>query len=162
MAKLKQCKACGAEISKSAKTCPKCGQKNGGGCLKILLAGIGIIVILGALGSLFGDKTDKEKDVSTNAPAPIVEEKKAKYEVLEEKIEEDSFTRYITGKVKNNSGKDVSYVQIEINLYDKDGNQIGSTLDNVNNLEKDGVWSFKAIMLEDNAASYKIKDITGF
>jgi len=149
MAKLKQCKACGAEISKSAKTCPKCGQKNGGGCLKILLAGIGIIVILGALGSLFGDKTDKEKDVSTNAPAPIVEEKKAKYEVLEEKIEEDS-------------GKDVSYVQIEINLYDKDGNQIGSTLDNVNNLEKDGVWSFKAIMLEDNAASYKIKDITGF
>ena len=62
MAKLKQCKACGAEISKSAKSCPKCGQKNAGGCLKTLLIGIGILVIIGALGSLLGDKSEKEDE----------------------------------------------------------------------------------------------------
>lgn len=62
MTKLKKCKACGEEISKNAKTCPKCGQKNAGGCLKTLLIGIGILVIIGAIGSLLGDKSDKEKN----------------------------------------------------------------------------------------------------
>jgi hypothetical protein len=45
---LKKCKECGAEISSKAKVCPSCGAKNKtrsklGGCLAIILIGIGII-----------------------------------------------------------------------------------------------------------------------
>ncbi|CAM3877297.1 hypothetical protein COLU111180_12045 [Cohnella lubricantis] len=50
----------------------------------------------------------------------------------------------------------------QINLYDKDGVQIGSTFANANNLEGGGKWKFEAIVLEEDVASYKIKDVTGF
>lgn len=157
MAKLKQCKACGKTISKNAKVCPECGQRNAGGCLKVLGIGIGIILFLVILGAIFGDKTPKE-----DKAAKQIEEQAKKYEILEEKIEGDQYTRYVVGKIKNNSGKDRSYLQIEINLYDKDGNQTGSTMDNINNLEKDGIWSFKAMIFDEKATSYKIKEVTGF
>ncbi len=71
-------------------------------------------------------------------------------------------TRYVVGTVKNNTDKEYSYVQVEINLYDDSGAQVGSTLDNTNNLEPGGTWKFKAVIMEDNATKYRIKDISGF
>jgi len=69
---------------------------------------------------------------------------------------------YVIGTIKNQSDATYSYVQVEINLYDKSGAQIGSTMDNINNLEAGSIWKFKAVVLQDNTASYKIKEITGF
>ena len=66
------------------------------------------------------------------------------------------------GTVKNNTKKQYKYVQVEINLYDKDGNQVGSTMSNVNNLEPGATWKFKAPVFEEKAASFKIKEVTGF
>lgn len=74
----------------------------------------------------------------------------------------DGYTRYVVGKIKNNTNRKYGYVQVEINLYDKSGQQVGSTLDNVNNLEPGAVWSFKAPILEDQATKFKVADITGF
>lgn len=74
----------------------------------------------------------------------------------------DSYVRYIVGTVKNNSKKTYSYVQIQFNLYDASGAQVGSTMANVNNLEPGGLWKFKALILEDATASYKLLDITGW
>jgi len=68
----------------------------------------------------------------------------------------------VVGTVKNNTDKEYSYVQVEINLYDDSGAQVGSTLDNTNNLEPGGTWKFKAVIMEDNATKYRIKDISGF
>jgi len=62
MAKSKMtiCKACGAEIAKSAKTCPQCGAKNKKSpILGIILIILGIAVIGGALGG--GDKNTPTK-----------------------------------------------------------------------------------------------------
>ncbi|MBU2703621.1 hypothetical protein Ga0466249_004766 [Sporomusaceae bacterium BoRhaA] len=47
-------------------------------------------------------------------------------------------------------------------LVDDDGNQVGSTLANVNNLEPHGQWKFKAVVLNDNVKKYKIAEINGF
>jgi len=70
--------------------------------------------------------------------------------------------KYIVGQVKNNGGKTFGYVQVTINLYDSSGAQVGSTMDNVNNLEPGGIWKFKAMWLKEDATTYKIKEITGF
>jgi hypothetical protein len=70
--------------------------------------------------------------------------------------------RYIVGIVKNNSSKEYSYVEIDFNLYDKDGNQVGSSLANINNLEPYGKWKFEAIILEDNATRIRLKGISGW
>lgn len=83
-------------------------------------------------------------------------------EVTESRITSDMFTQYVVGKIKNNTSNEYSYVQVEINVYDAAGNQVGSTLDNCNNLEPGATWSFKAVILEDNVKTYKIKGITAY
>lgn len=86
------------------------------------------------------------------------------FEVLELSDSKNEYGNlFIVGKIKNNSGKKVNYLRIEINLYDKEGTQVGKTLDTVSNLEAGDVWSFKAIVIDDRKVSrYKIADITGF
>ena len=74
----------------------------------------------------------------------------------------DFGSRMICGTIINNTNSTKSYVQIEINLYDASGNLIDSTLDNINNLEPNGKWKFKAPIMDDNVTNYKIKDVTGF
>lgn len=96
------------------------------------------------------------------AAAATAEPSKPDLEVLETHSVSEGFARYVAGTVKNNSGRKYGYAQVEINLYDKDGNQVGSTLANVNNLEPGATWKFKAIILEDSATSFKVKGVTGF
>ena len=47
---------------------------------------------------------------------------------------------------------------------DAEGNVIGSCLDNINNLDANGTWKFKAICTEnpDQIDHYELKEITGY
>lgn len=72
-------------------------------------------------------------------------------------------TGHVTGTIKNTGSKQYGYVQVSINLYDKDGALVGSTMTNVNNLEAGGIWKFEAIAIDaDKASKCKVKGITGF
>lgn len=60
MSKLKSCKSCGKEISKSAKSCPHCGQKlKHGLCVKILAAGVALGVVIGLSNAIFGPSDEE-------------------------------------------------------------------------------------------------------
>ena len=84
-------------------------------------------------------------------------------QLIDSNVQSGDFgTKYIVGTIKNNGKRTYSYVQVTINLYDDDGAQVGSTLDNINNLEAGGTWRFKAMVFEPDATNYKIKEITGF
>lgn len=67
----------------------------------------------------------------------------------------------VCGTVENKSDRNFGYAEVEINLYNKSGELIGSTLDNINNIEPHGKWKFQAPIIENNVATYKIKNITG-
>jgi hypothetical protein len=69
---------------------------------------------------------------------------------------------FIVGKVRNNSQKAFSYVQVEINLYDKEDTQVGSTMANINNLAPGGIWRFMAPVTADNVNRYEVIKVTGF
>jgi hypothetical protein len=69
---------------------------------------------------------------------------------------------YITGIIENKSNKTYSYVQVEFNLYDENDFQVGSTIANVNNLEPNGKWKFKAVIMEAEAKKARFKAITSF
>jgi hypothetical protein len=71
-------------------------------------------------------------------------------------------TPLLTGLVRNNTDHAFSYVQISFNLYDKQGDQIGSDMVNVNNLAAHGTWKFSTPTMYDHAASVKVAGITGF
>jgi hypothetical protein len=84
-----------------------------------------------------------------------------KLEVLDYKATAVDSTRYVIGTVRNNSGRTIEYAQVEINLYDKSGAQVGSTMDNVTNIEPRGTWKFKAMITEESATNFKIVGVTG-
>ncbi len=68
----------------------------------------------------------------------------------------------IIGTLKNKTNREYGYVQIEFNLYDDAGNQVGSTLANVNNLEPGRSWRFEAPVLTGEATEAQVKNITSF
>jgi hypothetical protein len=76
-------------------------------------------------------------------------------------FQQGEYSSYITGSIRNNTVQTYNYVQVTIGLYDAEGNQVGSTLPNVNGLESGKTWRFKAIAFEDSAARCKILDIDG-
>lgn len=68
----------------------------------------------------------------------------------------------ITGTITNNSDHSFNYLQVEINLYDSSGSQIGSSIDNISNLEPHRSWNFSAIITVKHVDSYKIVKINGW
>jgi hypothetical protein len=175
--KLTKCKTCGEEIAKNIKKCPKCGADQRNFFMKHkVISVIGIFVILGIIGSVAGNNsksnygqtgkdtsTTQTQQTNTKSTTDTKQQEKPKYEILNHKmITDDDGIKYVTGQIKNNSGKTSGYVQVEINLYDSNNTQLGSTLANLNNLEDGKVWNFKAPVTEDNTASYKIMNVTGF
>lgn len=77
---------------------------------------------------------------------------------------DNSFSHYIEGTVKNNTNKSYSYLQIEFICYDKDGNNIGTAIDNTNNVLGNETWKFKAFGLftDKKVAKCKFHEITGW
>ncbi|MEN6391068.1 MAG: FxLYD domain-containing protein [Syntrophomonas sp.] len=123
-----------------------------------------VIIIIIAIGSSGGDNKDQGTGTADSGKSvPVVSQKaeKPKLEVIDHSVQKEQYSTYVIGTVKNNTDKQYSYVQVEINLYDTSGAQVGSTLANANNLEPNGSWKFKAVTLED-FATYKIKDVTGY
>lgn len=92
----------------------------------------------------------------------IVASTASNFEIIEIGPEHQDGITYVGGKIKNKTNKEFSYVQIEINLYDEKGTQVGSTFDVINNLEPYGIWHFKAMVIDENAKTYKVKRIIGY
>lgn len=66
----------------------------------------------------------------------------------------------VLGTIKNLSSNAYSYVEVDINFYDNNGNQVDSTLTNMNNLEPNGTWKFSApILNQDTSKKYRVVSI---
>ena len=78
--------------------------------------------------------------------------------------DEYGFSYYIEGIIKNDSDKNYSYIQVTYNVFDKDGNNIGTCLANNNNVMGNSTWKFKAICSgnADDVKTYKLVEITGW
>lgn len=130
------------------------GLKNGG-------YGLLAVLIVAAIGSASSGSSPKQPAVSgaISSPAPTGAGEAAgsnanaqmpDLELVDNAVgeERDNFSLYLTGTVRNNRDKDYSYTQITFNLYDAEGNQIGTAVDNINNFKAGGTWKFKAMALE--------------
>lgn len=175
---MKYCRNCGAYVEGKI-YCPQCGcdvrdktapakkKKNPIVIvLSVILIIFGVMVLTPGLVNTINNANDTTTSQNngnneTQNDAVIVD----KFEIMDDfTIERDSVgLLYITGSVKNLKGRDLSYAQITFNLYDANGAQVGTALDNINNLEKDGLWKFKALVFDDGSiASYKLTGIDSF
>lgn len=110
-------------------------------------------------------QTSGETSVAAPAAGETTSAESAdKYSIDGEELTGDAYSCKISGVYTNKAGKDLSYVQVSYNLFDEDGNQVGTALANTNNLADGGTWKFEAFgsAAVDEVASYKIGDVTGF
>lgn len=157
---MKKCKYCRTEIDKKAKVCPQCGRSQSNKVVKfivdvliLLIIFIFLIVACSKNMSDAIDEVDKQKE-SLQIEKNTVTASKDEY----------GFSYNIEGYIKNNSNKSFSYVQVTYTTYDKDGNTLGTCMDNNSGLEANGRWKFNAMCLTeiDNIASYKLSEVTGW
>ncbi len=144
----------------------------------LLGAGIALTVIFFVIiaGSDLGERsTSPSRQVeatASNTPAPVAaaptpavaaDDDASRFTVSSFTLHRNEYGGVSVGGVlQNNTGKEYSYVQIELNVYDKDGTQLGSDLANVNNLEPHARWKFETPIIQEGADSVKIKNITAF
>ena len=155
------------------------GQTDGLAIAGIVISAIPLVILVIALATGAGSSTDTtnkvdddntttEKAENDNQETKKQKETKTneRFTLLEHYVSDESntFAMYIEGKVKNNRNKEYSYVQISFTTYDAEGNIIGSCFDNVNHLDANGTWKFKAICVEspDKIDHYEINEITGW
>ena len=183
------CQNCGTTIPDNSAFCPDCGatqnlartpvsppvqpgtpaKKNKKGCLAALIIGAIVIVVI-IIATSGGKKDGASTQASPNnttetstAPSTPANSWDGKFDISNATLTgTSSIDTKITGTLTNLTDREYSYVQIEFNLYDADGAQIGSTLTNLNNLEANGIWKFEAYALEDGVKSFKIKNITAY
>lgn len=150
---MKTCKDCGTEVSKSAKSCPKCGKK---------LKHTGLRVTLGIIILIFGICILASSGSNNTTPTSTQQQEKFTL-ISDNKITDALGTTYIEGEIKNNTNKNYSYVQVTFNLYDANGSQLGTAVDNINNLEPNATWKYKAIgLVTEKVTTYKLVEIIGW
>lgn len=157
MEEMKKCKYCQSEIGKKATVCPIC-KKELSNVNSVVGSIIGVIIIIGVIMIMFGNPSNDNSN----------------YNSINEEIEQFSLSKetagyndgnafYVIGGIRNNLDKQYSYVQVTFNLYNKDGAQVGTAMDNINNLEPNGIWKFKAIgIVGETVDTYKLTGITGW
>ena len=135
-------------IDSKAKICPNCRKKQGmPKWLIVVLVIIGIALVGGIAGG--NSETSTNNEGSNNSGTSTEKKEKFSYTITDEY--DDTWSHYIEGTVVNNKDKDYSYVQIEFICYDKDGNNLGTAIDNTNNLLGGQTWKFKAMGLFTDA-----------
>lgn len=165
------CDKCGQELDNNAVSCPNCGNKfketpksNEAftGCLVVFFIPFIILCVLIAIGSTASDNATKNKNENAKQESQTVV--KPRLEVL--KTYNCQLSEYggnaACGVVINNTNRTMSYVQVEINLYDMNDNQIGSTMANVNNLAAGSKWVFKAPVMESGSYRWSVSDVSGW
>ena len=148
---MKNCKDCGKEVSKSAKSCPHCGKK-----LKMskgLIIFIIIVVLIFAFIAACSSEAGKVLEDMTSTEGLVLEDG------YKGEGDEYGFSFTISGHVRNESGRDIDYISITFNAFDEEGNNIGTCLDNNLNLRDGQRWAFSALCLGD-VHSYEFVELS--
>lgn len=118
------------------------------------------VIVVIFIGGIAGGAGSSE----TNGNTPVSTQIQEKFTLVSDTRTTDSLgTTYIEGEIKNNTDKSYSYVQVTFNLYDASGAQLGTAVDNINNLEPNATWKYKAIgLVTEKVDSYKLVEITGW
>lgn len=116
------------------------------GFLKLICGCFAVWIIWLGISYLYGMWAVDKAEQTYNK---IVEEQKQSLELVGNVTMTSSgsygyYTYNIEGVLKNVSGKKLSYAQVSFVIYDSAGNNIGSAFDNVNYIDVNGTWKFKA------------------
>lgn len=113
---------------------------------KKLMTGLIAICTIAACGTL-ANKSNTESTQKNSDETTVSTTKKQDYTLANVAVEKDAFSSYVTGVLTNQTNSKKGYVQISFNVYNKDKNKVGTAFANINDLEPNGTWKFKAMYI---------------
>jgi len=122
--------------------------------LKVTLWIIGIIFILGVLNGIFNpsEKTYEtgqiiSEEKAENQGTSVVNEKTTEpLAILEHNMNYGDYGNLIVSGIAENTGnKRLSYAEIDVKFYDKEGILIDTSFDNINDLDSGEKWKFEVM-----------------
>lgn len=93
--------------------------------------------------------------------SPELDEQSSYLKLLSLNAELDNDERYIVGTIKNTAEKSYGYALISFDLFDSSNKHIENAYACTYYLKAGNAWNFKALIIEDNAIKYKVKNIIG-
>ena len=69
---------------------------------------------------------------------------------------------YISGTIRNKSTKKLGYISVTFAVYDSSGNNLDSAETFFSDLGPRETWRYEALILDNDAASFKLTAIEGF
>ena len=131
----------------------------------LVSAVLGFILILSIAlcGCDLFDSSDSGGDEGSGTSGKLAVAGTPKMEV--EYSEMFGYSVTITGTLKNGTKKKYDYVSITYTLYDAEGNNLGTALDNMNYLDAGETWKFTAKTIgwvDSEPVSCKCSNITAF
>lgn len=100
------------------------------------------------------DDEDNEEDEEDVDPDDALEDDDIEstvegLEILEHELVEDDFGVSVEGVVANNTGDELSYVEVGAVFYNSDGQRIGDSFTNTTDLPDGQEWVFEILTTED-------------
>lgn len=124
---------------------------------------ISLVIAIAMIGINWEHFTKLINEENNNIQTSSVQTQTKNLELIEAyKCHLDYGAKGVCGTIKNNSLHTYKYAEISINLYDYNGNLIGNTLSNINNFKPNKYWKFQAPVIEYNATSFEVEEISGF
>lgn len=126
-----------------------------GGKGKLLMIGLVVLVLAGGAGGFYYMKTHPQ--------SPNAKRSGKGLEVLNYSLQKakDGGLVYVVGTLTNHAPSQYFTLRVEFDLFDKSANKVGNTSDYVGNLGPTSAWSFKALVLEENATEAKLVKVLG-
>ena len=100
----------------------------------IIIAAAALVAVIGAAGASGGGESQPPQDAAKEKTETTQPEQKEELTLEGEtwaSYDEYGMTYTISGMIKNNTDQTPSYVQVTFNLYDEEGDQIGTAMDNI-------------------------------
>lgn len=106
-----------------------------------------LLLLCGGFFLAFACGSSSETSEKSSSDGSSTNKEKFSYTVDKQYAGDYGMGYYIEGVVTNKTDKDYDYVQIEFICYDKEGNNLGTAIDNTNNLLANQTWKYKAMFL---------------
>lgn len=97
------------------------------------------------------------RSAAPSAPAQIINEFSPSPVTIEKAT--GSSIAYATGTLKNVTGRQRFGVSVELEVFDRAGNKIGSAKDSAQIIEPQGEWKFRALIVPKNATSARVAEV---
>ncbi|WP_233710655.1 FxLYD domain-containing protein [Natronococcus pandeyae] len=99
------------------------------------------------------DDDDGDDDTEDEETGSVIEG----LDITEDELVGDDLSSTVSGVLVNNTGEDLESVELHVEFYDADGDQVDESVTSTAELADEEEWAFEVMSVEDDIVDYTIE-----